>query len=157
MLSVADNAHKNMLTTQQRWLEWLLIAAMLLLLGFFLYHQAAKTGFLTEKFGLLEAISLYGPIVLALVAPLVRFFTGDRNFARLFEVAANLALMFGAIRLLTVFPFDFAHLPDILPVQMQLVFAWMTDGFGKVILLLQAVLGGVTAVATAIKYLASRG
>jgi len=140
----------------QRWQEWLLVAAMLLLLTFFVAHQAAGTGFFTEGFGTLEMISLYGPILLTLLAPLYRFLTGERNPARLFEIAANLALMFGSLQLLRVFPFDFTHLADVLPSAFQTVLAWMSDGFGKVILLIQVVIGAVSAIATAVKYVAMR-
>ena len=54
MKTVAEKTDKEVLTTPQRWGEIISIIPMLLLCGFFVYHQVAHTGFFTAKFGALE-------------------------------------------------------------------------------------------------------
>jgi hypothetical protein len=53
--------------------------------------------------------------------------------------------------LLQVFPFDFTHLADVLPAELQLLLAWMSDGVGK-LLLLQVAVGVLAALFTLITY-----
>ncbi|HEX2908905.1 MAG TPA: hypothetical protein VHO69_18680 [Phototrophicaceae bacterium] len=144
------------LTTPQRWAEFLVVAAMLLLFGFFSYHQLANTGFFTEKFGALETVCLYGPILAALIAPVVRAVTGRRNPARPFEAARTAFLAAGSLWLLIVFPFNFAHLADTLPVSLRFALAWVTDDIGKIPLLIQVILGPVAGIPILWKYFSQR-
>lgn len=67
-----EPAHKDTLSMAQRWLELSFVAALGLLFGFFVRHQTANTGFFTEKFGIVEMVCLYSPIILAAAAPLIR-------------------------------------------------------------------------------------
>ncbi len=157
MNTLAKKQEKEVLSTPQRWLELLLIAAMLLLFGFLVYHQLANTGFFTAKFGSLEMLCLYGPILLSLVAPVARALTGRRNPARPFEVTTGLLLAIGSLWLLVAFPFNFSHLADPLPGPIRFVLSWITDDIGKVPLILQVIIGPLTALATTRKYLAIRG
>jgi hypothetical protein len=138
-------------------MELLLVGAMLLLGGYLVIHQVTNTGLFTAKFGSLEMLCLYGPILLALVAPMVRALTGHRNPARPFEIATNLFLAIGSLWLLIAFPFSFAHLADALPGGLRFVLAWFTDDVGKVALVLQVIIGPISALLTARKYLSIRG
>src|SRR5215471_388754 len=113
MKTVVKPTEKEILTIPQRWGEGVTIVVMLLLLSFFAYHQAANTGFFTAKFGVIEMFFLYGPILLSLVAPGSRALNGHRNPARPLEAATNMFLAIAALWLLTVFPFNYAHLADV--------------------------------------------
>jgi len=146
--------NKEYLTRVERWLGLVLVVLMLLLALFFELHQFRGTGFFTADFGATEMVALYVPIYLGLIAPIVRAVTGRRNPARLWEALANVALAAGSYWLWTVFPFDFTHLGDVLPGVLRLPFAWFTDVFARIILLVQIVVGPITALVNVVRYFA---
>jgi hypothetical protein len=156
MKAFATKAVEPGLTPMQRQSQILLIVAMLSVFAFFVLHQFWQTGFLTARFNLVEMLALYVPILLALVAPLVRMFTGRYNPARLFEAATNVALAFGSFWLIIIFPFEFAHLADMLPEGIRFVVAWLTNDLGRIVLALQVVIGGLTGLLTMLKYFSAR-
>jgi hypothetical protein len=53
---------------------------------------------------------------------------------------------------LQVFPFDFTHLADVLPAEVQFLLTWMSDGIGKFLLLLQVAVGVLAALFTLVTY-----
>ena len=156
MNAASEKTEKETLTPAERWLEGIGIIAMPLLFGFLAYHQWANTGFFTDRFGSLEMFCLYGPIIFNLSAPIIRALTGRRNPARPFEAATSLFLAVGSLWLLIAFPFDFSHLADALPGPIRFVLAWVTDGIGKALMILQVVLGPISALPTIWKYLSIR-
>ncbi|HVB62779.1 MAG TPA: hypothetical protein VNE61_16420 [Ktedonobacteraceae bacterium] len=156
MKTVGEKTDKEVLTTGQRFGEFVSVVATLLLCGFFVYHQVANTGFFTAKFGALEMFCLYGPILVSLAAPAVRAVTGRRNPARPLEVATNVFMAIAALWLLEVFPFNFSHLADALPGAIHFVLAWITNDIGKVLLILQIIIGSISAFLTTWKYLSMR-
>ena len=155
MNEVVEKTEKEILSPAQRWLEVTLVIAMLLLLGFLAYHQWANTGFFTAGFGSLEMFCLYGPIIFGVSAPVVRALTGRRNPARPFDAATSLFLAAGSLWLVIAFPFNFSHLADALPGVIRFVLSWITDGIGKALLILQVILGPISAIPTIWKYLSS--
>ena len=156
MRTDVDKTTKEFLTPSQRWAELIIVAAMLLLFGFFVYQQIAHTGFFTAKFGSLEMFCLYGPILFSLAAPLSRASSGRRNPARRFEVATHLFLAIGSLWLWIAFPFNFAHLADVLPGAIRFVLVWITNDIGKAVLILQVIVGLISAFLTTVKYLSVR-
>lgn len=128
-----------------------------LLLGFFAYHQIAPTGFFTEQFGPFEMLCLYGPIVLSIAAPIIRALTGQRNPGRPLEVVTNVCMVLAALWFLRVFPFDFAHLADALPSVLRFALDWVTNDIGKIILVLQVIVGSLVAVVTLLKFVSVLG
>lgn len=156
MNSTKQHNNKESLTSLERGLEVVLILTMMLLFGFFVYHQVTNTGFFTDKFGTVEMICLYGPLIFAWIAPAVRTLSGHRNPARPFEAATNLFLALGSLWLLIVFPFSFPHLADALPAPIRFVLVWTTDGFGQAILILQVVVGTVTTISKMRTYVSVR-
>ncbi len=156
MNEVEQKRDRETLTPAERWLEAAIVVAMLLLFGFLAYHEWTKTGFFTDKFGSLERFCLYGPLIFGLSAPLIRALGGRRNPSRPFEAATSLFLAAGSLWLLIVFPFDFSHLADALPGVLRFVLAWVTNGIGRILLILQVVTGPLSAIATIWKYLSVR-
>jgi hypothetical protein len=126
---------------------------MLLLLAFFAYHQWQNTGFFTDKFGWAEMLALYVPILISLGPPILRLLQGRRNPARPLEAAVDLSLAIGSLWLWINFPFNFAHLADPFPATMRFAFAWITNNIGRLILLLQVVIGGISSISTMASYL----
>lgn len=156
MQTDANKTDREILYPWQRWAELMTVFVMLLLLGFLGYHQVANTGFFTDKFRSLEMVCLYGPIIFSFIAPIVRAWTGRRNPARPFEIATNVFLALGSLWLLTIFPFNFAHLADTLPGPLHFILAWTTDGIGKVFLIFQIIVVSLAALATTWQYLSIR-
>ncbi|HUI87352.1 MAG TPA: hypothetical protein VLX61_01380 [Anaerolineales bacterium] len=144
------------LTVAQRGAELLVVVAMVLLFSFFADHQLTHTGFLSTKFGVVEMFCLYGPIPVSLVAPLVKVFTGRRNPARPFEAATNLSLAIGSFWLRIVFPFNFAHLADVLPGALRFAISWITNDIGKILLMLPVIVGPIVALLVTLKYFSIR-
>jgi hypothetical protein len=140
----------------QRWLEVAIVVMLLLFLSFLLYHQRANTGFFTAKFGPLEMLCLYGPLLLSLAAPVVRILTGRRNPGRPFEAATSLIVMLGSLWLLIAFPFDFTHLADALPAPLRFILGWVTDDLGRIPLILQIIINPIAALSATWKYLVVR-
>jgi len=153
--SRSDKDSEN-LNLGQRVLELIFTVLMVFLLGFFVYHQQTNSGYFTEKYGALEMLCLYVPIALAISAMLVRVWTGQRQPARPLEVLRNLLLGLGSLWLLTVFPFNFTHLADTLPEAMRFVLGWLTNDMGRILLILQIVIGPITALVTAWQYMTLR-
>lgn len=156
MKTVVKQTDKEVLTPSQRGGELVSVPVMLLVFGFFVYHQVANTGFFTARFGAMEMVCLYGPILFSLAAPVVRAITGRRNPARPFEVVTNLFLALAAVWLLMVFPFNFAHLADALPAAIRFVLSWISNDIGKIVLILQVIVGTIMAGVTTWKYLSVR-
>jgi hypothetical protein len=145
------------MTPARRWGGLYTVALMLLLLVFFAYHQWKQTGFFTGKFGIFEMIALYLPIMLSMVPPIQRAILGRVNPSRLVEASADLFMAAGSLWLWHVFPFNFGHIAYIFPVRMHFAFAWLTNGVGKIILILQVVVGFISALSITASYLAERG
>jgi hypothetical protein len=139
----ADRTDKEILSLSQRLGGLARLVVMALLLAFFAIHQLANTGFFTAAFGPVEMVGLYGPILVSFAAPIARALSGRHNPARPFEAATNLSLAIGSLWLAVVFPFNFAHLADVLPAAIRFIFSWITDDIGRLILILQGIIGAV--------------
>ncbi len=149
-------ADKEHLPIWQRGMESVSIVLMVGLFGFMVYHQQTNSGFFTEKFGALEMACLYVPMALAVSAMLIRVLTGQQQPARPVEILRSLALGLGSLWLLIVFPFNFAHLTDTLPETLRVVLSWITNDIGRILLILQAVFGPISALVTAWQYVSIR-
>lgn len=148
---------RETLTYSQRFGELVALFVMLLIIGFFAYHQAANTGFFTAAFGPLEMFFFYGAMLLSLAAPVTRAAAGQRNPARPLEVVANLFTAAAALWLLSVFPFDFTHFADALPVELRFSLAWLNNDFGRIPFILQAIICPIVALVTAWQFLIHLG
>jgi hypothetical protein len=149
----AKHPNREVLSLSERIADPLFtIFAMSLLLAFFGYHQRTATGFFTEQFGPFAMLCLYGPIVLTPAAALVRAASGRRNPARPVEALTDLFMALAAIWLLIVFPFDFTHLADVLPAGLQFTLVWVTNDIGKIVLVLQIIIGTLVALFTLLKF-----
>lgn len=157
MKTTTAKTNGDILTPTERWMGLLIVVGMLLLSGFFALHQISNTGFFTDKFGTLEMVCLYGPIAISLLAPIVRAISGRQNPSRPFDAATNLSLAIGSLWLWIVFPFNFAHLGDILPAIFRLVTSLITNDIGRLLLLLQVIIGFVKTPLTIMNYLSVRG
>ncbi len=154
MKSVVEKREAERLTLSERWAGLIVVLVMLLLFAFFAYHQFTNTGFMTSTFGPVEMLALYGPILVSFAAPVVRALKGRRNPARPFDAATNLFLAIGSLWLAIVFPLSFSHLADPIPGAVRFVISWITDDIGRAVLILQVLIGAITAVLTTFQYVA---
>jgi hypothetical protein len=142
-----DNKNAGMLTLAQRRAGLVSAFLMLVLLGFFLYHQVTNTGFFTDEFKWPEMLALYVPILISMVPPIQRFIEGRRDSGLAMEAVTDLSLAIGSLVLWIVFPFDFTHLADPLPANAQLMFSWINNTVGRLILLVQVIIGTLSGLA----------
>lgn len=151
-----EYSKKDILTPGQRLGEGFSIVIMCCVIGFFVYHQVAQTGFFTAAFGSVGIVCFYGPMLLSLAAPMARAVIGRRNPARLLEVVTNVSMALGAYWLLQAFPFDFTHLADALPEGIRFAFAWINNDLGRIPFLLQVIVCPLAALVTGWIYLSVR-
>jgi hypothetical protein len=145
------------LTYAQRFGELVSACVMFLIMGFFVYHQAANTGFFTAAFGPMAMFFFYGPMLFSLAAPITRAVNGQRNPARPLEVVANVFMAAAALWLLTVFPFNFAHFADAFPAEIRVLFAWLNNDIGRIPFILQLIVCPIVALVTAWQFLIHLG
>ena len=137
----------------QRFGEVVSAVIMLAILAFYLYHQVANTGFFTSAFGPWEMFALYGSILLSMVPPIARAVIGRRNPVRPTEAAVNFFFVATALYLLSVFPFNFAHFADALPVAVRFTLFWVTNYIAKIVFVLAAIGGFISAGVNIVRYL----
>ncbi len=140
----------------RRWSGLYTLGLIILLLIFFALHQKRNTGFFTDKFGPAEMVALYLPILLSMVAPILRITTGRYDPARFIEAASDLCLAIGSLWLWNNFPFNFAHIADLFQPGLRVALSWLNDGIGRIILLLQIIIGFISALTTMVSYLRER-
>lgn len=144
---------REYLNLGQRGGEVVAAVVILLIVAFFAYHQAANTGFFTTKFGGWEMLAFYGSMILGIVPPLARAAVGRRNPVRPIEAFCSLFSAFACLFLFAVFPFNFAHFADALPVALRFAAAWVTNDIAKVVLILGFLVGLISAGYNMVRYL----
>lgn len=151
-----QDKNEQVLAPVRRWSGLYTVGLVVLLLIFFAVHQRKQTGFFTTKFGLAEMVALYLPILISLAAPILRLIYGRIDPARLVETVSDLCLAVGSIWLWHTFPFNFSHFADLFPEAIRFAFAWLNNNIGRFVLLLQIVLGFISAFSTIVSYLRER-
>lgn len=140
---------REFLTPSQRFGELVAMFVMCLFIAYFVYHQVAETGFFTTAFGPPAMFFFYGPLLLALLAPMTRAVVGRRNPARPLEVITDVFLAIAAAWLLIIFPFDFTRLADALPSGIRFLLGWVNNDIGRVVLVIQMIVCPIVALVTA--------
>lgn len=146
----------NILSVYDRIGEVVSVAITLLILAFYVYHQVANTEFFTSSFSNWVMFAFYGSIVLSLLPAVVRAIIGRRNPVRPLEAACNIFFAYTALLLLYVFPFNFAHFADALPVGTHFLLSWVTNYMARVVLVLAFVGMMISAGVNIVRYLTFR-
>jgi hypothetical protein len=113
--------------------------------GFYYAHQTWSTGFFTTGFSSGLAILLYVSVLYLIVNATAKLVTGRQSTLALIELVGALLTGIATVCLFVVFPFNFAHVGDVLPNQLQFLLSWVTNDIGR-ILYGVAVLGSVIAI-----------
>lgn len=132
---VEKQALKDNMKNSERGGELVGVVVIGLIALFFYVHQTGATGFFTSSFGGTEAFLLYGAIFIGMAGPLARFLTGIRNKSRPPElIASAFWIVASAWFLMVVFPFNFAHLADIVPDFLAFLVSWITNEIARVLI-----------------------
>jgi hypothetical protein len=102
----------------------------------------------------MEMVLFYGVLILGMVPPFLRMFLGRRNKVRPVEIICNLFFIVATTYLLWVFPFDFGHLPDLLPTNLQFILDWITNDIAMWFMGIIIVIVTIVTVWTAFLYIA---
>jgi hypothetical protein len=124
------------------------VTVMAFLLLFFVENQMQQTGFFTSKFGPTEMVLFYGSALFGIAEGLARALIGRRNPVRPFEAIGALLWALASYWFLQVFPFDFAHFPDLLPGALRFLFWWLTNDVARLILFIGVIAGILQAIYT---------
>ena len=151
-----SRAARDRLNPGQRSGEVFSVIISFFILLFFYENQVKGTGFFTSNFGPTEQALFYGTWVVGAVVSLARAVVGNMNPVRPLDAFYGLMITVTAIRLLTVFPLDFSHFPDLLPQAVRFAFFWLNNSVGAIILVLGAIGGFVSMVYNAVVYSLSR-
>ena len=128
----------------------------LLFVLYFVAHQTGSTGFFTSEFGTLEALLFYGSIIFGIATTAFRGLFGRKNLARLLDILEAIFAAVAISWLFVVFPFDFAHLADVLPSFLRFLLQWISNDIAKVMMVLGIIVTMVMAIYNAIFYVLVR-
>jgi hypothetical protein len=105
-----------------------------------------STDFFTSKFGPLEIIMLYGPLIFW-IATSTLILIGQKNPSRNLDSFGGLFFATFAISWnLVVFPFEFAYFADVLPDFLRFLLGWISYEVARVLILLLIIVHLVFAV-----------
>jgi hypothetical protein len=131
-----SEAKKDVMPMSERWGSIAPVAGIAIVLLFFTLHQTWSTGFFTSGFRSLEALFFYGPMVLFLLTIIGRIVIGRKNAVRPFDALTLAVVGITVIWLYIVFPFDFAHLADVLPNSLRFILQWISNDIAKIVMIL---------------------
>jgi hypothetical protein len=114
------------------------IAAVSLVTLYLISSQIEKTGFFTSSFGVLEMVLFYLPVPLGIGVSLIKLLTGRKNPSRPLDALNAVAIAVACLWFFVVFPFDFAHLGDLLPFGLKVLVNWIPNFLVRAVLLIGA-------------------
>jgi hypothetical protein len=147
---------RDRLNPGQRFGEVISVFISFLILLFFIENQAKGTGFFTSRFGPTEQDLFYGTWLVGAAVSLARAAYGRRNLVRPLDALYGAMIAVTALWLLKVFPFDFAHFPDLLPKAVRPALFWLTNPVGAIVLVLGAIGGFASMLYNGVVYAVSR-
>ena len=129
-----------------RIIGWFIAVVLMLCgLGFYYAHQAWSTGFFTPNFTGELAVLLYVSILYVAINATARLLTDRKSTLTMIELLGALLTGITTLCLFVAFPFNFAHVGDVLPGLIQPLLRWVTNDVGR-ILCAVAVFGSAIAI-----------
>ena len=113
--------------------------------GFYYAHQAWSTGFFTASFTTGLAVLLYVSVLYLAVNSTAKLLTNRKSAVITVELIGAFLTGIATLALFIVFPFNCAHVGDVLPTPLQPLLGWVTNDIGKIAYGL-AVLGSIVAI-----------
>lgn len=104
-------------------------------------HQIQNTGFYSEKFGIIEAVFLYGFWSVWIITAGLEGILGARLWSRLFDALGGiLVAAIASLWLFIVFPFDFSYFTVLMPETLRWSLAWVNNDVARIIFFIAATL-----------------
>jgi hypothetical protein len=123
------------------------------IVGYYFYEsQMLRTGFFSAAFGAWAQFFFYAPLAVGIVASLIRAGVGRRNPVRPLDILHGLLLFTAGFYLSSLFPFDFAHMGDLLPASVQFTVSWIPNWLARVALALVGIGGLASMVYNSVVY-----
>lgn len=138
--------YRNGMKASERIGELAGIIAAILVVMFFVAHQLWSTGFFTSEFGNFEIVLFYSALSIGMVTSATRALLGKRNETRPLEIAGSALAAVFCFWFYTIFPFNFAHFGDVVPLSLGFLISWIPWLLAKILLLI----GGVGATVGAV-------
>jgi len=130
-----------------------IVVFCVLMIIFFVAHQIQTTGFFTLKFGALEIFLFYGFWIFWITTASLESILSQRLLSRIVDTFGGLIFATISIAfLLSLFPFEFTHLADVLPESIRFLVQWISNGIARVIMVLLVIGHLVAAVYSPFAY-----
>lgn len=117
---------------------WPVLLGAVLVLSFFVAHQAWSTGFFTSSFGPVETAFFYSAIALGLTYPLGIPWFLARHLGHkkelVYDIIVALFWTITTIWLYVTFPFNFPQLTAVIPGPARFLLSWVTNDVGRVLI-----------------------
>ncbi|RLI22573.1 hypothetical protein DRO54_00895 [Candidatus Bathyarchaeota archaeon] len=153
---IEKEAKKDVLRFSERLGGAVAILIITLATLFFIAHQIWSTGFFTSKFGLTEMLLFYSSLLYGFVPNSIKCLSDRRNFVRLFEIFGAILTTIALVWVYIVFPFDFSHLVDPLPISTRFLLQWISNNIARFFMILGIIVTPISAINKTILYVSVR-
>lgn len=148
----ASRADKDAMTPNERGGQVGSLIISFLVILFFIENQVRNTGLFTAAFTPTEQVLFYGTWVVGAIGTLARAAVGRRNAVRPLDAITGALVMVTAAWFLTSWPFNFHHLPDLVPVPLRFLVSWVSNPIAKAFTVIAALSGFVLMVYNLVVY-----
>jgi hypothetical protein len=122
-----------------------------LVFGFYMAHYAWSTGFFTGGFTPLLAVLFFASVLYVIVNTTAKTVTPRKDIVALVELLGAVLFLTVAAWIFVAFPFNFAHVADVVPVPFQFVLSWLTNDIGRIIVALVLLAAVITVAVDSVK------
>jgi hypothetical protein len=154
---VARRARKDRLRASERVGEVIGVVVSVFFFLFLYENFLRGVPFFTSAFGPSEQLLFFGPLLSGVLISLLRAIHGRRNALRPLDVLQAIFWAVAAFWLLSVFPFDFTHFPEMFPASIRFAISWVSNDLYAFLLLLAGIGSIANAAYTAVLYSLVRG
>ncbi len=152
----AKEASKDNMRPSERVGQLAGAAISIIIATYFTVLYTSSSGFFTSKFTAAEAVLFFGIAFFGIIPGFIKALLGRKNVTRPLDVILSISFLIAAIWFLSNFPFDFSHLPDLLPSSLQFLASWISDGLVNVLMVLAIVVSIFVIPYTILLYLGVR-
>ena len=107
-----------------------------LIFGFYMAHYALSTGFFTSAFTPSLATLFFASVLYVIVNTSAKAVTPRKDVLALVELIGAALFLTVAAWIFVAFPFNFAHIADVVPSQLQFLLSWLTNDIGRILVAL---------------------
>lgn len=129
-------AKKDTLKRSDRFGQIIGIVGVLICIVFFGLHLSKSTGFFTTAFGAFDTALFFGISIFGIVPQVIRLVKGRKTPARPFDIFNSALILVALIYFLATFPFNFSHLADPLPISLEFLLNWISNGLVSALMVL---------------------